>query len=307
MPRQHPPAAPGRHGPRIRDAAPPPPASGTRREPLPCEQETIPAVVVHVQRGLAGTGLRAPRIVHRRRIRVEDQPAAGLAPPPRQVDVLPVHEVVVVEAADGVPHLERGDEARARLPRAVAVQLTVPRPSSGAAARVEHGAREPARSVAAENARAHERRRLRAARAHEGPHRRGVDRCIGVEHEHDGAPELTGPDRTGVDPGTEAGVRRQRHEVPAVIGAELTDAPGLGVGARIVDHDDAIDDGAKPRFDEVRGEERGGSVVDDHQGEPIHPTHAIDVSRGHRDHLPERDGGCTDSSSHLRFLGSRID
>ena len=92
-------------------------------EPFPGEQQPVPAVEVHVQRGLAAARLGAAGIVHDRRIRDEAQPAPGVAPAPRQVDVLPVHEVVVVEPPDLVPHRDRGHEARSGLPRPVAVEL----------------------------------------------------------------------------------------------------------------------------------------------------------------------------------------
>jgi len=232
------------------------------------EQQPVAAVEADVGGRLAAPALGAAHGVHRLQVVADEQlPAQGRAAH-AEVDVLPVEEVVLVEAAELPPQVAVHGQAGPRQPR---VQLRAGQHARapGAARAQRHlGAGEPRAPVVVQDARGHQGPRPLQHLVVQGGGGRRVQRRVRVEQQQRRAPQREGPLRARVGARPEARVGGHRDELEAALVAQrLHLAAGRGGGPVVDDHQHGRD----PRevvAQDVLLQQAGGAVVHDDDAQP---------------------------------------
>lgn len=245
-------------------------------------------VVVRARLGLARAlvagALRAALRVHGHGLLHDGQRSAGLHDLARQVDVLPVQEVVVGEAADAGPQLVGHEQARAREPRLDRLARVLRAAGGGAdpaVGEVQVGSAEPRAAVGPEDQRGDERERIRGHDATQHRQLVGLDRRVRVEQQELARTEVAHRRDADVHARAEARVRVRVHAVHARrrMRGELPHALPLRMGRAVVDdHEQRVVEALDQR-QHVLPHEVGGSVVDDHDGEEGGAGHAGPIGR----------------------------
>ncbi|CAI7643297.1 unnamed protein product [Penicillium discolor] len=215
-----------------------------------------------------------------RRVVDHHQPRTRACGAHGDVDVLPVEEVLLVEASRQFPHGSRDEHARAADPRQPPCRGLLPPPPRAAhrtVVQIDVHPGEPHATVRVDHAGRGEGQVVRRGIQQSGDGT-AVDTGVRVEEQEVGGTEHVERVRgAGVHPAAEAGVRRHRDEVPAPRGAERRHGLPLRRRGQIVDDDDPGLRNIGGRGDEVRLEQSGGAVIDDdHREDPrAHPCSSL--------------------------------
>ena len=210
------------------------------RQMLLSEEHPVPYIQKVVERRLAasrGARLRPAFVVNCCGMPAEAQTNSGSGRSHAVVDVLPVHEVFLVEPADGVPDLSTSQHARTRQPRKF-VHKGISGMSTSHLPRqqVNHRARKADRSIRARMCRRNDRAAvLRELSDHDGDVR-SCDLNIRVGKTEAVEAPCQGGIHTHVGPSREASILVQRDEQPALLFGEFHHPTPFPLIGEVVDN-----------------------------------------------------------------------